>query len=203
MAVSHISLGAYFSSLAQIFSNNSSAAVCSSYSQPFIFDNATSHNGSETTSQLSISGTSPHSSSGSSLDTLGWVPLPLLIIFTFAFNLGSGSLTCHVVTELLPVESRRICLMLTNLTSNICWFVVVKTFHNIQTSLGLAAPFYLFGVSCVLGLTFVFIFVPETKGRTPQELRQEFKGLDGVVRRTGLGVMCSCLGDRINKSTNM
>ena len=39
------------------------------------------------------------------LGTISWLPLPLLMIFTAAFNLGLGSLTWVVATEILPVRS--------------------------------------------------------------------------------------------------
>lgn len=38
---------------------------------------------------------------------LRMLPLPILIIFTLAFNVGMGSLTWVVATEILPVRSRR------------------------------------------------------------------------------------------------
>ena len=35
-----------------------------------------------------------------------WLPLPILIIYTAAYNIGMGSLTWVVATEILPVQSR-------------------------------------------------------------------------------------------------
>ena len=63
---------------------------------------------------------------------VSWLPLPLILGFTVAFNLGLGSLTWVVATEVLPVNSRGWTHTLANLTSNICWFLVTKTFRDLQ-----------------------------------------------------------------------
>ena len=66
------------------------------------------------------------------LAKVSWVPLPLILGFTVAFNLGLGSLTWVVATEVLPVNSRGWTHTLANLTSNLCWFLVTKTFRDLQ-----------------------------------------------------------------------
>ena len=62
-----------------------------------------------------------------------------------------------------------------NLTSNLCWFIITKTFKDLQEQLGLAAPFFLYGGVCVFGLIFVFVFLPETRGKTYEETALEFQ----------------------------
>ena len=58
----------------------------------------------------SLSGAGAHGSDGDALvlqdSRLNWLPLPILIIYTAAFNIGMGSLTWVVATEILPVRSR-------------------------------------------------------------------------------------------------
>merc|ERR1719192_555196 len=109
-----------------------------------------------------------------SLGVVGWLPLPLVLSFTVAYNLGLGSLTWVVATEVLPIRSRGWTHTLANLTSNLCWFLVTKTFRDLQDSLGHAAPFFLYGGICLFGLVFIFIFLPETRGKTPEETAQNF-----------------------------
>ena len=76
-----------------------------------------------------------------------WLLLPILQIFTFFYNIGLGSLTWTVATEILPARyrtfggifSREIIFRsriythtLCNVVNNFCWFLVTKTFHDIQ-----------------------------------------------------------------------
>ncbi len=94
------------------------------------------------------------------------------------------------------LRSRRWTHTVANVTSNLWWFIVTKTFKDISTQLGMCVPFFLYGAVCVFGFIFIYIFLPETRGRTPEETARAFRGLGPIVRRTGcLGfclVVCRC-----------
>ena len=160
MAVSQIALGSYFSSLA-----NYQNLADSQNNKTERRSNLTSQEDSNILTQLS------------------WLPLPLLMIFTIAFNLGLGSLTWVVATEILPVRSRGWTHTIANITSNFCWFLVTKTFNDLQDNFGLSAPFFLYGSVCVFGLVFIYIFLPETRGKTYEETALEFDGLQPLRAR--------------------
>lgn len=158
MAVSQIALGSYFSTLAQYLAagQENQTACCE---------------------EEDTSNRTRHEDSLTLLTHLSWLPLPLLMIFTIAFNLGLGSLTWVVATEILPVKSRGWTHTIANITSNFCWFLVTKTFNDLQDNFGLSAPFFLYGSVCVFGLVFIYIFLPETRGKTYEETALEFEGL--------------------------
>ena len=106
---------------------------------------------------------------------LRMLPLPILIIFTLAFNVGMGSLTWVVATEILPFRSRRWTHTLANVTSNVCWFIVTKTYRDISTKFGLYVPFFIYGSVCLFGFVFIYVFLPETRGKTPEETAKAFR----------------------------
>ena len=85
-----------------------------------------------TASSMNVSLSSQLVQARADLAKVSWVPLPLILGFTVAFNLGLGSLTWVVATEVLPVNSRGWTHTLANLTSNLCWFLVTKTFRDLQ-----------------------------------------------------------------------
>ena len=103
------------------------------------------------------------------------LPLPILIIFTLAFNVGMGSLTWVVATEILPFRSRRWTHTVANVTSNLCWFAVTKTYTDIHTTFGLSAPFFIYGSVCLFGFIFIYVCLPETRGKTPEETAKAFR----------------------------
>lgn len=129
--------------------------------------------------------------SHSDMDHVRWLPLPILIIFTVSFNVGMGSLTWVVATEILPVRSRRWTHTIANVTSNLWWLVVTKTFKELYTNLGPFVPFFLYGSVCVFGFVFIYIFLPETHGKTSEETAKSFSGFRPVVKRTGCKAVCS------------
>ena len=193
MAVSQIALGAYFSSLAQYLSRSSDSlcghnddndALNSDNDTQSDFDNNNTQHKTEFTASASMQ---------RDIQRYSWLPLPLLMCFTVAFNLGLGSLTWVVATEILPVRSRGYTHTIANVTSNFCWFIITKTFRDIQTSLGLAAPFFMYGSVCLLGLVFIFIFLPETRGRTFEETALEFQGFGPLRERIGCNHIKRCI----------
>ena len=105
---------------------------------------------------------------------LTWLPLPLVLAFTVSYNLGLGSLTWVVAHEILPVTSRGWTHTLANLASNFCWFIVLKTFRDLQDSLSRATPFFIYGGVCLFGLVFIYTFLPETRGKSPEETAKLF-----------------------------
>ena len=109
------------------------------------------------------------------------LPLPILILYTLAFNVGMGSPTWVVATEILPVRSRRWTHTVANVTSNLCWFVVTKTYKDISTQFGLYVPFFIYGSICLFGLVFIYVFLPETRGRTPEETAKAFRCVSNLT----------------------
>ena len=195
MAVSQIALGAYFSLLAQYLSSDSS---CVRERQLFQTD---SHN----ISKSDLDNNKTIDASLSEIPSISWLPLPLLMMFTVAFNLGLGSLTWVVATEILPVRSRGYTHTIANVTSNFCWFLVTKTFRDIQFYFGMGAPFFMYGSVCVFGLVFIFIFLPETRGKSYDETALEFQGCGPLRHRVCCqpGSPWSCVNMQEGKNMDM
>ena len=103
------------------------------------------------------------------------LPLPILIIFTLAYNVGMGCLTWVVATEILPFRSRRWTHTVANVTSNLCWFAVTKTYTDISKTFGISVPFFIYGSVCLFGFVFIYVFLPETRGKTPEETAKAFR----------------------------
>ena len=179
MAVSHLGLGLYFH-----YSHCSSTTKGPSISE-------------EARNQTQLFADEEQEAVLSPSCGISWLPLPLILGFTVSFNLGLGSLTWVVATEVLPVRSRGWTHTLANLTSNLCWFLVTKTFRDLQESLGHAAPFFLYASFSAGGLVFIFIFLPETRGKTPEETAQNF----GSLRSNHLPTVDCGSDEQKNKTT--
>lgn len=55
-------------------------------------------------------------------------------------------------------------------------FLITSTFEKLNLTLGQGPTFWLFTAFCVLGLLFVFFFVPETKGKSLAQIQQILAG---------------------------
>lgn len=53
-------------------------------------------------------------------------------------------------------------------------FIAGKTFQDITDSIGYRGVYYLSSAICMVGAVFVFFLVPETKGKSSDEIQQFF-----------------------------
>lgn len=108
------------------------------------------------------------------LDHLGWIPLCCLISFVVAFSIGYGAIPFLIMGELFPLQHRHLMSTLSNSFNLICSFLVVRTFPELTVALGIYGTFGVYATCSVLGVIFVISCLPETKGRTLQEISQFF-----------------------------
>lgn len=54
--------------------------------------------------------------------------------------------------------------------------LVFQEFHTVQTLVGMSGTFWIFGAFCLLGLLFVIKLVPETKGKSLEDIELYFLG---------------------------
>ncbi|XP_026277966.1 facilitated trehalose transporter Tret1-2 homolog [Frankliniella occidentalis] len=105
-------------------------------------------------------------------ENYGWVPVVALSVFVWVFAFGIGSLPWFMMAELLPTEAQD-----WGSSSAIClnWslgFLVTNVFSSMVRDMGGAATYGVFCTICVIGTFFMAFLVPETKGRSPDEIQR-------------------------------
>ncbi|XP_068206138.1 facilitated trehalose transporter Tret1-like [Palaemon carinicauda] len=107
-------------------------------------------------------------------DTLGWLPLTCLILYFAALNTGFFPVQYVLIGELLTPEVKGIFGSISIIVSSVSGFLVSLTFELMQYELGIYGTYWFYALMCFLALLFSVIFVPETKGRTMQEIAGYF-----------------------------
>ena len=100
---------------------------------------------------------------------------PLLILigilgFVAAFAVSLGPVMWVLFSELFPNRIRGIAISFVGLINSAVSFGVQQLFPVELAALGAATTFAIFGVVAAAGLAFVLFVVPETKGKTLEEL---------------------------------
>ncbi|XP_057832624.1 sugar transporter ERD6-like 4 isoform X2 [Cryptomeria japonica] len=97
-----------------------------------------------------------------------------LLVYIISYSLGMGPVPWIVMGEILPARVRGTAGSLAILISWFSAWVVTLTFNFI---LEWSAPgsFWIFAAICVSNVIFVAFFVPETRGRTLEEIEASFK----------------------------
>ena len=106
--------------------------------------------------------------------TLGWLPLVALIVFIASIAIGIAPLPWLVANEILPARFRGPGSSIAAFSNWMSAFIVTKTFVNVQSSLSTAGAFWIYGCFCVIGILFGLFVLPETKGKTPDEIQEMF-----------------------------
>ncbi|KAI9559970.1 hypothetical protein GHT06_013978 [Daphnia sinensis] len=89
-------------------------------------------------------------------EELGWLPLLCLMSFIIAYSIGFGAVPQLVMGEIFPLE------------------YLVRTFPEMAATMGLASVYGLYAACCMMAVLFVAFFLPETKGKTLEEISQFF-----------------------------
>ncbi|XP_034027030.1 solute carrier family 2, facilitated glucose transporter member 8-like [Thalassophryne amazonica] len=107
---------------------------------------------------------------------LSWLALTSMAVFIAGFALGWGPIPWLIMSEIFPLKARGFasaCVVLTN------WgmaFVITKTFQSMMDLLTTAGTFWMFGTMCTLSVIFTMAFIPETKGKTLEQIEANFRG---------------------------
>ncbi|KAK9704144.1 Sugar transporter [Popillia japonica] len=109
------------------------------------------------------------------VSSIGWLPLATLIIYRIAYGLGIGSLPQTLLSEIFPAHVKSVASALTVCTCHSCFFIVSKLFPILVSAVDNWFAFLFFAICNTAGVVFVWFVVPETKGRTLDEIVKSFE----------------------------
>merc|ERR1719266_1142097 len=104
----------------------------------------------------------------------GWLPLACVTLYMAMDPLGLSSIPFVYMAEFYSGEMRSLLSGITIGLSNLELFIVVKTFPMLSATYGGAATFWLYAGFCVAAAIFALIFIPETKGKSLEEIEDYF-----------------------------
>ncbi|XP_042392442.1 sugar transporter ERD6-like 4 [Zingiber officinale] len=97
-----------------------------------------------------------------------------LVAFVISFSLGLGAIPWIIMSEILPVNIKSLAGSVATLANWLTSFAVTMT-ANLLLSWTSGGTFLIYAVMSALTLLFVIIWVPETKGRSLEEIQWSFR----------------------------
>lgn len=110
---------------------------------------------------------------------ISWVTLAGLILYVASFAVSFGPLLWVMLPEIFPVRARGAGTGLSSLSNWGANFVVAQAFLPLVALVGRTAVFWGLAVICVLAAIFVYFVVPETRGRSLEEIESDLRGEGG------------------------
>lgn len=104
-----------------------------------------------------------------------WLPAVLLFAFIFAGTFGILTLPFAMVAEMYPQKTRGFAVGLTISIGFILSFVNIKTFAALFEYIGSFFMFSFYAFIALVGVAFAVFVLPETKGKTLQDIESNFR----------------------------
>ncbi|KAF0759294.1 facilitated trehalose transporter Tret1-2, partial [Aphis craccivora] len=113
---------------------------------------------------------------GVDVSSFNLIPLISLGVYISTFALGFGLIPGVMIGELFSPEFKGLAIGIVCVLASLIEFCVVKTYQTLLNYCDHGIKFAIFAGFCVLGTTFVWFLVPETKNKSLQEIQDEFSG---------------------------
>ncbi len=106
----------------------------------------------------------------------GWPLLLAILIFIAAFAMALGPIPWILCSEIFPTKVRGRAMSLATFTIWTSCYIVAQTFPMLNDNpvIGPAKTFWIYALCSLAGVIFVLLAVPETKGRTLEEIEARF-----------------------------
>ena len=109
-------------------------------------------------------------------DTTGWYVFALALIAIAFFAATLGPCAWVLISEIFPNNIRGIAMSIAVLSLWVANFILSLTFPALRDSLGPAGTFWIYGGICLAGIFYLQKSIPETKGKSLEELELELLG---------------------------
>jgi len=111
---------------------------------------------------------------------LKWLPAVGVIMYVIMFSVGLSALPSTMTGELFPMNVKALGSMISTIIAGIISFGVTNLYLVIADNLGIHVSFWIFTGCSLAGALFTLIYVPETKGKTLEQIQEELQGPSGV-----------------------
>lgn len=103
-----------------------------------------------------------------------WIPLMCCVIAVIGYSVGYGPIPFLLSAEIVPVRVRSTINAVTHFANGLFAFIVTFTFDDVEKFLKSYGAFWFYSSMSALGIIFVIVFLPETKGKTIDEIQDMF-----------------------------
>jgi sugar porter (SP) family MFS transporter len=105
---------------------------------------------------------------------IGGLPLLLLVLAAIGcYAMSLAPVTWVIISEIFPNRIRGAAMSLAIAALWIACFILTYTFPILNARLGAAGTFWLYAAICATGWVFIYLKLPETKGKTLEQIEKD------------------------------
>ncbi|XP_058821008.1 facilitated trehalose transporter Tret1-like [Topomyia yanbarensis] len=106
----------------------------------------------------------------------GWIAFVSLMLYIVAYGLGLATVSFAILSEIFPKNIRAYATAAFAMLSALIVFGVAKMFQIALDEVGPYLPFAIFGICGAVSWLLIYLYIPETKGRTLDEIQRIVRG---------------------------
>lgn len=103
----------------------------------------------------------------------GWPMVFLVVLAIASYAMSLGPVTWVVLSEIFPNKIRGISMAFATSVLWIACFILTYTFPVLNATLKSSGTFWVYAFICILGFVFIYNYLPETKGKSLEEIEDE------------------------------
>ncbi|CAH1174078.1 unnamed protein product [Phaedon cochleariae] len=114
--------------------------------------------------------------SGLEYRRISWIPIVSVMVYAAVYKFGLGMVPIVITAEIFASKMKAIGMTIADgvyVSMAIC---SIQLYNILKDNLGMHAPFYLFSLCAFLTSIFVIFFIPETKGKSLDEIQIILEG---------------------------
>lgn len=108
---------------------------------------------------------------------INYIPFLSFALFNIAFGIGLGPNGAVIKGEMFPANVKAMSSALTTVSIAIISFFLNKFYLIFAELFGMYINYFIYAISCFSGVIFTLTYVPETKGKTLQEIQDILNGV--------------------------
>ena len=107
--------------------------------------------------------------------SLKWITVAGLACYIASFAISLGPIFWLIIAEIYPLRIRGRAMSIATVANWTFNIIVALTFLTMADKLGRSSAFWLYALVAIAGLVFSYFYVPETKGRTLEEIEESLR----------------------------
>ena len=107
-------------------------------------------------------------------DAKGYVTVGAMVLYLLCFGIGMSPVPWAINSEIYPLRVRTACVGIATAANWITNFIVAATFLSLQDLVTKPGAFWLYGGVAVLGAIWLWRAMPETAGRSLEQIEAIF-----------------------------
>ncbi|KAG5871286.1 hypothetical protein JTB14_021047 [Gonioctena quinquepunctata] len=114
--------------------------------------------------------------SGMEWRSISWIPIASLMVYALVFKYGLGMVPIVITAEIFAPEMKAVGMTIADAVFVLAAIGSINLFQKLSGDYGMHVPFYISACCSFLTTLYVALFIPETKGKTLEEIQLILQG---------------------------